>query len=116
MTLGGCVANYDSTVYAHIVDANIRSRNAREICTPEGINQDRLRLLSEAAVYADVYSGGQPHNDDLHTILEQLVDEIERFQTLSSQGSVSVSYCQQKMVNIHKIAQLALKSSGALPR
>jgi cell division inhibitor SulA len=114
--LSACVANYDSTVYSHIVDANIHSRNASKICTTTGINQDQLRQLSEAAVYADVYAGGQPNNGDLHTILDQLVDEIERFQTVVSQGTVSASYCQQKVANIQKIAQLALKSSGAQPR
>lgn len=100
-----------------MVDISILSRDSTVICTGKGIDIAQFKSMRDAAIYVSVYESGVPNSEDVQKILNNLLDDIERFgKVIAHNNNFSETYCRDKIQNIHFLAQTALKTEGMLTR
>lgn len=115
--LNSCGTTYDSLIYTKLVDISIATRKTETICTANGFDLKELKSLKDAAVYVSVYESGVPNSKDVQIILNKLLDDVERFETLvTHNNNFSQTYCEDKIQNIHALTQTALQTEGSLSK
>jgi hypothetical protein len=111
LVLAGCTAKFNQTNYDRMVDVAAITGNSDAVCaTTDSMQANFIRIYNDT-VYALEDAAGRSDNDLVKMLTEQF-DEINRFKSMMSKGTVSQIYCKQKVNNIYNTARLIAKSEG----
>ena len=78
------------------------------VATQSSLKRDATHVLE--------HSLGRSKDEDIQTMVENLIIEIDGFGTRLAQGQVSGFYCQQKIKDINAGARTMLRAEGSKPR
>jgi len=109
--LSGCTTKFNQGNYDRMINVVVNSRDAETICAGKDSMKsafDRMRLDT---IYVLEDSTGRS-DKDVMAMTTELLDEIDRFETMLAAGQVSPFFCKQKIVNVHDTAKLIAKEEG----
>lgn len=109
--LSGCTTKFNQGNYDRMINVVVNSRDAETICAGKDSMKsafDRMRLDT---IYVLEDSTGRS-DTDITTMATDLLDEIDRFETMVTAGPVSPFFCKQKVANINHTARIIAKEEG----
>jgi len=109
--LTGCVSKFSQTNYDRIVDIVVNTRDVDVICASHDVLADTITTVHKDTVYALEDSIGR-NDTDIITMINTQMDEIDRFDKMLKNGSISPVYCKQKIQNINATARIIAREEG----
>lgn len=109
--LTGCAAKFSQINYDRMINVVVISRDAGTICASKDSMKSSFDRLRTYTVYVLEDSTGRD-DKDVMAMTTELLDDIDRFETMLAAGPVSPFFCKQKVVNVHDTAKLIAKEEG----
>ena len=114
--LGACAARFSETNYDRMVDIVVATRDAGIACASRDSMLQTQAAMHRDAIHVLEHSRGRSRDEDIQSMVQDLIAEIDGFGTRLSQGSVSNFYCRSKIENINTGARTMLRAEGGKPR
>ena len=112
IVLSSCTAHRDQFFYQKTVDFVYHTNDSKSFCEALSKDVSPIDKILDESTYLKLYAAGEENNEDVQTITVSINTQIFRFKALRKLGSISDTYCQEKIKNVNDMARILRDAEG----